>query len=128
MSTFSCERCGGNASVTLSKVPPNSRRSTSPPTTHHYCRECAKLVGVPLPERGGIPSEPTLPTWAEVEFYLAQCEGTLRTDPALADLAFDLAARMIEFCEHLPGPMPANVREAFARIGVSTSGEDEELL
>ena len=57
--------------------------------------------------------------------YLAQCESALRTDPAIADHVFDLAARMMEFCEQLPGPMPATVREAFARIGVSTSGEDE---
>ena len=64
-----------------------------------------------------------LPTWADVEFYLAQCESTLRTDPALADRVFDLAARMIEFCEQLPAPMPANVRQAFARIGVSMSDE-----
>lgn len=128
MSAFSCERCGANASVSLSKVPPNSRRSKSPPTTHHYCRDCATLVGVPLPERGRIPSEPALPTWAEVEFYLAQCERAFRTDPALADHVFEMAAVMMEFCEQLPGPMPANVREAFARIGVSTSGEDEGLL
>jgi len=126
MSSFSCERCGGSASVTVSRVPPNRRRSQSPPTTHHYCRECAKALGVPLRERGGTApdiSEPGLPTWADVELYLAQCESALRTDPAVADHVFDLAARMMEFCEQLPGPMPATVREAFARIGVSTSGE-----
>jgi len=81
---------------------------------------------VPVRDRDktlGDISEPALPTWADVEFYLAQCEGTLRTDPALADDVFDLAARMIEFCKQLPGPMPANVREAFARVGASTSGE-----
>ena len=126
MSTFTCERCGGDASVSLSRIPPNSRRSRSRHTSHHYCRDCAKLLGVPVLDSDRTPreiSQPMLPTWADVEFYLAQCESTLRTDPALADRVFDLAARMIEFCEQLPGPMPANIREAFARIGVSTTDE-----
>jgi len=83
---------------------------------------------VPLRERGATPpdiSEPPLPAWAEVEIYLEQCEGALRTDPAMAHVVFDLAANMMEFCARLPGPMPATVREAFARVGVSTSSESE---
>jgi hypothetical protein len=36
-----------------------------------------------------------------------------------------MAAKMLEFCDHLPGSPPASVRAAFARLGVATDAEAE---
>jgi hypothetical protein len=86
------------------------------------------LRGVPLRDHDATPRdvvEPALPTWSDVEIHLAHYESILRSGPELADNVFALAANMIEFCDRIPGSMPANVRAAFARLGVSMSSEDE---
>jgi hypothetical protein len=94
---------------------------------HHYCRDCAKARRVPLRDRDAAQREivePALFTWAEVETYLTRCEGSLRHSPEVSDTVFELAAKMVEYCEQLPRPMPSAVRDAFRRLGVSTSAED----
>jgi hypothetical protein len=127
MPPFECARCGGNASVAVTAVR-STRSQQSPPAARHYCRDCASLLGVPLPHRHDTSRdivEPALPTWADVEIYLVHCENTLRASPEQRDTIFALAANMMEFCDHIPEPMPAKVRASFARLGVTTSSEAE---
>lgn len=122
-----CERCGGAATVTVAAVRANRGAARPPATEHHYCRACARLVGVPIPERSERPAvltEPEPPTWSDVEHHLAQYEGILREEPSLQEHVLSMARQLLRLSKLLPGPMPTAVAGAFTRLGVSEIKSD----
>lgn len=122
-----CERCGGTATVTVAAVRSNRGGERQPATEHRYCRACARMVGVPVPERTEGPAvitEPEPPTWSDIEHHLAQYEHILREQPALRDHVSSMARQLLRLSKLLPGPMPSAVAGAFTRIGVSESKRD----
>jgi len=123
-----CERCGGTATVTVAAVRSNRRGGERPPATEpRYCRACARMVGVPVPDRSEGPAvitEPEPPTWSDIGHHLAQYEHILREESGLRDHVVSMARQLLRLSKLLPGPMPSAVAGAFARIGVSETKRD----
>lgn len=122
-----CERCGGRATVSVAAVRSNRGGERPPASEHRYCRACARLVGVPIPERSERPvviTEPEPPTWSDIEHHLTQYEAILREEPSLRDHLLSMARQLRRLSTLLPGPMPSAVAGAFKRIGVSETKRD----
>jgi hypothetical protein len=125
MSSFACERCGGNGTVTVRRRAPEGRPQPSP-RLHHYCPACAKQLGVPLPDRKALPPDIVdgLAIWSELETVLAHIDRDVQTSLAAGGIAARAAAHLLRVYPDLPQPMPTRMRDAFARVGIPISSAD----
>jgi hypothetical protein len=118
-----CERCGAAATVGVVAAGPNRGGVRPTPTHHHYCSDCARVVGIRVrrsrdPE--GIAREPELPSWSDLEQYLAEYADVIDHAPELRDHVTSLGRRLLQFSRQLSGPMPSSVAAAFERIGIDS--------
>ena len=121
MPGFVCERCGAAATVTVATVGSNRGRVRPTPKQHHYCPACTRAAGVPLrrssdPE--GFALEPELPSWSDLERYLAEYAEVLEQEPGLRDHVMSLGQMLLRSTRQLAGPMPSSVAAAFTRTGM----------
>jgi hypothetical protein len=125
MSSFPCERCGGDGSVTVGRRAPEGRPHPSP-SVHHYCRACAKELGVPLLDRKELPPDiaERLAIWSELEVVFANIDRDVQTSLSAGGVAADAAAHLLRIYPDLPQPMPTRIRAAFARVGIPISSAD----
>jgi hypothetical protein len=125
MSRFACERCGGDGTVTVGHRAPEGRPQPFP-ALHHYCRACAKQVGVPLLDRKALPPDiaDRLAIWSELETVLTHIDRDVQTSRAAGGIAADAAAHLLRAYPELPGPMPTRIRDAFARVGIPLTSAD----
>ena len=119
MSSYACERCGGDGPVTVTHRR-SDRHPPEPQVFHHYCRACAKLLGVPLLDRKALPPDIAdgLGIWSDIETMVAYIDRDIPTSLATGGIAAKAATQLVETCQDLPGPVPARIREALARIGL----------
>lgn len=125
MSSVPCERCGGGATVTVRRQAPDGRPQASP-SVHHYCRACAKQLGVPLLDRKALPPDIAegLAIWSELEIVFAHIDHDVQTSLAAGGIAAEAAAHLIRVYPELPQPMPTRIRDAFARVGIAISSAE----
>lgn len=117
-----CERCGNVATITVGLV--GSKRATNSlpaGARHHYCEDCARTEGVPVPRNKREPTsitEPEPASWLAIEQYLAQYEQILHEQPSMRPHVLSLARRLLLYSDQLSGAMPSAVADGFARLGV----------
>lgn len=116
-----CERCGNAATVTVASVGPSreGRRAPRAPQ-HRYCRDCARAVGVRIPQRPrdvNAVTEPELLSWPEVEQQLALYEQLLQEEPNVREQVSMMVGLMRRYSNQIPGAMPVAVAQAFERLG-----------
>ena len=121
MTDLLCERCARPGNVRLSSIPPNRSGVVEPAAEHRYCRDCARAVGVPIPERGTpTPNDDAAIDWAGLQEFYAMLARIPLTDSAQRAEVASQAAETLRMLDRLPEKAPPELRALLERISGRT--------
>jgi hypothetical protein len=103
--------------VQLSSVPANRAGVVQTATEHHYCRDCARAAGVPIPDRRAHASdENTSLDWAGFQRAYEMMARVPLTDPVQRAAAASHASDLLHMIDQFPEQAPPELRALLERI------------